>query len=683
LAGSYLASALDDTRSDPLDALRPVDMTSSDVRDVLNLPTNDGAPRAPKKAKPSGARPNLKGLAREVQSLGGDNPIVIAPEVAFKKRRFVNKKPAARWELRPFKNSSRIDQTLVLRHWRRKQLETTQNGAPEAAPAPNQDGGDQAMENGVDAMPAELEVEDSAFAKFNVQIKVPEYDEEQYLAHLQNADWTKEETDYMMDLVQHYDLRWPVIWDRYDYVPPAQNGETGADGDESKAIIPAPKDRSMEDLKARYYGVASKLLLLKTPEEYMTDQERNLYHIMSKFDPVAETTRKQYAAAFLGRPKEEAKEEEALLVEVRRIVARNKQFNEERRDLYRRLDYPHTDQDISSFKSSAGLQQLLQNLLAADKSKKRRSLLTADGTSPGLAIQAPPEPGAGARRDSIAATSAGGLGRRDSITAGPAQTPTATSAAKKGATQPERKKLSENEQLMYGITYHERLSSGPTFRTERVNKMFSQRSGQMQTRIANVLSELDVPSRPTIPTVKVTGQYERLVAAIITLLDARKQADKLDGELKTERLKNAARHPLKEGTEPRAQGEATTAAAAAAAAAAEGGEKQSGSAPAMENTKTVDVTDLPPDDAAAIPNSATAPGEAPPSEAGGDQKAALSVQETPAPSVEPSEVARVAPPTVEPKRAEKEKTPRPGSGHKRSASVLSTVSDKTAKRQKK
>ena len=33
-----------------------------------------------------------------------------------------------------------------------------------------------------------------------------------------DKDWTKEETDYLFDLVKEYDLRWHVISDRYDYV---------------------------------------------------------------------------------------------------------------------------------------------------------------------------------------------------------------------------------------------------------------------------------------------------------------------------------------------------------------------------------------------------------------------------------------------------------------------------------
>ncbi|CAI4215085.1 unnamed protein product [Parascedosporium putredinis] len=436
-------------------------------------------------------------------SLGGDNPIVIAPEVTFKKRRLINKKPAASWELKPFGNSARDDPSLVLRHWRRK---TEGSGAL----APTTEGD---LSNGGGRRGGEGVCEDSAFAKYNVHVTVPQYSDDQYRLNLQSTEWTKDETDYLLLVAKEFDLRWPVIWDRYDFVPSALNGEAGADGDESKAIIPAPKERTLEELKARYYEVASKMMVLQKPEQYMTDAEKTLYT----------------------RSRDEAKEEESLLVEVRRIMARNERFNEERRELYRRLDYPHTDQDISSFKSSAGLQTLLQNLLAVDKSKKRKSIAPAEGTSPSTAPAPQATPvteTAPNRRDSIAASTTTttaaapqgpGHNRRESSSTVPTQTPTTTSG-KKGTAPQEKKKLSQQEQTLYGVSHHDRLSSG-----------------QMQLRITNVLTELDFPARLTMPTYNITSQYERLLSSIINLLDVRKQGDKLDSELKVEQQKKALR----------------------------------------------------------------------------------------------------------------------------------------------
>ena len=167
-------------------------MTSHDVRDMLDLPSGDG-PRPAKKQKLVGPRPALKGLAREVQNLSGDNPIAIVPEVTvFKKRRAGIRKPAAKWELKPFKNSARNEESLILRHWRRK---------AEVAPAPVAE-----EENGEASVPEPVpETEDSTFAKFNVKVQTPKYDDEQYNSKLRSEDWSKDETDYLTRFLPLFD----------------------------------------------------------------------------------------------------------------------------------------------------------------------------------------------------------------------------------------------------------------------------------------------------------------------------------------------------------------------------------------------------------------------------------------------------------------------------------------------
>ncbi|KAM5352380.1 hypothetical protein ACJ41O_005103 [Fusarium nematophilum] len=599
-------------------------MTSSDVRDVLNLPDGASGPRPAKKQKVSVPRPNLKGLAREVHNLGGDNPIAIVPEVAhFKKRRFTSRKPAARWEMRPFRNSARGDSSLELRHWRRKD---------EKAERDPQEGLG-AVET---AEPAKDEMEDSAFSKYNVQVSVPQYSDGQYQQSLQHGDWTKGETDYLLELARDFDLRWPLIWDRYEWNPPATNGEANADGDESKAIVPATRSRALEDLKHRYYEVASKMMAAQKPVQYMTQPEFSLHELMAHFNPQQERLRKEFALNALTRSREEAREEESLLLEIKRILARSERFNDERRELYNRLDYPRADTDINAFKSSAGLQNLLQTLMSADKSKKRKSLMAAEGVSP--AGVPPPQSSATASAAVAAATQEAGrrestaasTGHRDST--GPTSTPTASNNKKGQQQQQERRKLTSQEEVLYGVTHHDRLGSGPTFRTERINKLFSHKSNQQQMRITNVLNELDVPSKLAMPTAATTHQYEMLLGAVNSLLDARKISDKIDAEIKesAEDKKDGGGGTTKDGT-----------------AAADPIEKPNGEALHSEPPAGDEVKK----DSAEAPDSAT---EAPTKEA----------EET----------------------TETDKNGRPGSSgasHKRSASVLSGASDKSAKRQKK
>jgi len=624
-------------------------MASHDVRDVLNLPQDGGgAPRPAKKQKTSGARPNLKGLAREVQNLGGDNPIAIVPQVSvFKKRRLAIRKPAARWELRRFRNSARSDASLLLRHWRRKHDAAT--GQEQEAPAPAEDA---PMENGGDApagAASEPLPEDSTFAKFNVRVTVPQYDENQYNANLKNEDWTKDETDYLLQVVQDFDLRWPLIWDRYDYQPPAP---PAGDGDNSTAVVLLPKTRTMEDLKARYYQVAAKMMAAQTGIQYMTQAQYGLYETMATFNPQQEKLRKDFALNSLSRSREEAREEESLLLEVKRILARMEKFNEERRELYRRLDYPTTEADvnIAAFKSSAGLQTLLHNLMSVDKSKKRKSLMGADGVSPGTAAAGAQPAGAvaeGGRRDSIAASTA----QRDSL-GGADKLPEPPKNNKKGQQHSERRKLTEQEEQIYGVSHHDRLSSGATFRFEKVNKLFTTKSGQQQLRITNVLNQLEIPNRLVMPTAAVAAEFESLISIVTQLVDLRKVADKVDAEVKIEEQRKLERDKAR-GIVPPAGG--------------------AGDGTAQEGRK-----------AAAPPGASEGEaGAASAKEDGGEQETVAVVPPAAGATVDGASINGVQ---IKEEEAEKERTAvRPGSSgaHKRSASVLSTTSEKSAKRQRK
>ncbi|KAL6865974.1 swr complex subunit [Amphichorda felina] len=625
-------------------------MSSSDVRDVLNLPDSGAGARPAKKQRLSAPRPNLKGLAREVHNLGGDNPIAIVPEVTnFKKRRLASRKPAASWELSAFRNSAREDQSLVLRHWRRKgdksqrqqqqegQLPTDQEQQEKQQEGEGADVKQEEHRPESEAVPADDKVEDSAFAKYNVQVSIPRYSDDQYRQYLTSDDWTKDETDYLMGLVGDFDLRWPLIWDRYEWNPPATNGEADADGDESKAIVPRTQARTMEDLKARYYEVAAKMMAVQKPVQFMTQPEFALHEMMAHFNPQEEKRRKDFALNALARSKDEAREEESLLVEIKRILSRSERFNEERRELYNRLDYPHAETDISNFKSSAGLQTLLQNLMSADKSKKRKSLMGPDGPSPANPVAAQSQPPEASRRESTVASTAA---------------PTPTTGGKKSQQQqqqpPERPKLTAKEEEIYGVTHHDRLGSGPVFRTEKINKLFSHKSNQQQARINNALLELDVPSRLAMPTAATTQQYEQLLAAVNSLLDARKVSDKLDAEIKLEQAKKAEREKAQAPTEsgPRE------------AEGADDEKAKAGPDTAIETTeeKAPKSEEDPKGEDNADPEKE--------GDGGGGEEAAAAGGE----------------------KGEGEKVTRGGSrgvAHKRSASVLSTVSDKSAKRQKK
>ena len=487
-------------------------MSANDVRDMMDL--GSAGPRPAKKQKLTVPRPNLKGLAREVQSLGGDNPIAIVPEVSlFKKRRIISRKPAAKWELKPFKNSARKEDSLVLRHWKKK---------TEVVPAPVGEDGNPALSEPL----TEQETEDSTFAKFSVNVNIPRYDDEQYKAQLESEDWTRSETDYLMNLAQEYDLRWPVIWDRYEYEPPAPEVE-----DSEAAIIPLPKPRNLEQLKDRYYKIAAQTMKAATPLELMNHSEFDTYEKMSNFNPAQETNRKAFAEKAFTRTRDEAREEESLLLELKRILGRSEKMNEERREIYARLEAPPSTGNIGVYTTSQGLQQLLQQLMTVDKTKKRRSLMGLEGISPATGPnglqQYPVERRDSSFRESISGSS--NLNAKKGSIAGPS----------------EYRQLTEEEERIYGVSHpNDRGSSGPIFRHEKLSKPLTSKSANIQLKVTNTLQELQIPTRLIMPTAETGTLYSTLIDGIIKMLSLRTQVEKAAGEVALVKAQKAEREKL-------------------------------------------------------------------------------------------------------------------------------------------
>ena len=497
----------------------------------------------------------------------------------------------------PFTNPARSDD-LVLRHWVRK------SGPSDPALVDSKEG-----QEGE----AKVKMDVSSFAKYNVKAQCPKrYTDEQYNQLLQSDDWSREETDYLMDLTQEYDLRWILIADRYDYRPRAAS----ASG-ESNALVPTGRHRTMEDMKSRYYTVASHMLAIETPPSEMTESEHRVYEIMQNFDADREKQRKNLANAQLNRTKDEAQEEAILLEELKRIVTNERDFMDERRELYTRLEAPISTGNTTMYQSSQGLSQLLQQLLQADKNKKRRPLLG-------------PETGASSPASQGAQATPSGARDRTVTPAATAPPPSKKGSVSAAATQPQVKTLTPSEEAKYGVTRHDRLTSGVQFRNDRAQKLTQAKSNIQSQKLAAALTELGIPPRLFMPTEKVCREFEKLVHSVNILLDARKVSEKLEGEI---RVLEAAKQERERKEKEKAE-----------ASAAEGGAASADAAPAVDNSQNTE-------------NEA--------------------VQKVPQNQAEQSVPAAAAGPADA-----SAASPTKGT-HKRSASVLSTVSDKSTKKQKK
>eukprot|EP00968_Pinguiococcus_pyrenoidosus_P023551 scaffold3870_cov246-Pinguiococcus_pyrenoidosus.AAC.5 len=177
---------------------------AKDPKDASNQNKSTGRKRDRKAVKPAG-------MSREVFSLlgaGGLPSLAPAGDAKgghFKRRRVTGQE--GKWKWTTFKNSARGDK-FSAKHWQK----------------------------------ASVEYPDYPFSRFNVSLESVVYSDEEYDKVLASGSWTRSETDYLMILCQRYDLRWPVIADRYTLTPL----------------------RAVEDMQKRYYDVVRALILYRT-----------------------------------------------------------------------------------------------------------------------------------------------------------------------------------------------------------------------------------------------------------------------------------------------------------------------------------------------------------------------------------------------------------------------------------
>lgn len=278
-------------------------MSSADIRDVMGV--QEGQPAA-KRLKVAQDK-KVEGISRELLNLIGNNsPPVVTLQSKFKEKpRF--KQRAAKWSLTAFHNGARADD-LTLFHWTR---------------------GLQSSERAY------------RFEAFDKHADVVSYSEEEYATYLEKPNWTKSDTDMLVNLCKDYDLRFVVVHDRWSDL--------------------SSTPRTIEELKDRYYGIARSLLASRgqSTEGLSYDYQR-------------ETTRKQYLEELFKRTPDEIEEENKLILESRRLEAYEKTLAQQKADLLRTLEAPAETGSAEQYMSSAGYGTLAQSLLTADKQKQKK-----------------------------------------------------------------------------------------------------------------------------------------------------------------------------------------------------------------------------------------------------------------------------------------------------------------------
>lgn len=282
--------------------------------------------------------------------------------------------------------------------------------------------------------------------------------------------WSLEETRYLFDLVKAYDIRWPVVADRYSY--PTTN-------------------RSVDDLKERYYDICRSLIRNRPIVKEMGLSPHDEEYLASiNFSKEDELKRKAHLERLLSRNPQEVAKEEALILEARRLEALSGRIAAEREELTRHLQshYALNNKPKYDTNTSQGVGQLVQELLN-EKSRKGGSQVTTATASAETA-------------KNVAQVVAKVLNR----------------------------KLTEREVMAYGISYTEAARvkhSGVFIRSAKIAPIRQ----NILPKVKIVLNELGLPLKPVMPTAKLCAQYESLYHSVNMLLEAKKVQDKLEMEV--------------------------------------------------------------------------------------------------------------------------------------------------------
>lgn len=211
-------------------------------------------------------------------------------------------RPVDKWIYNPFKNPARTNDELKLHHWTKDKERS-------------------------DVYP---------FSKFNKQTRVVSYSDDEYkkVISTMTSDWNKLETDVLFDLCERFQLRFIVIADRFNF----ELAEKEAERDctpvpksklrkrdqkvQAKRVI---KDRTVDEIKDRYYSVSKEILTLR-------GETKNPI-VVKPFNFELEVRRKNNLEKLFMRTKEQVEREKYLIQVLKKIDQKLKKEEKEEKTL--------------------------------------------------------------------------------------------------------------------------------------------------------------------------------------------------------------------------------------------------------------------------------------------------------------------------------------------------------------
>ena len=140
---------------------------------------------------------------------------------------------------------------------------------------------------------ADVHYVDYPYAKFNVKMDTAHYTDEEYDHLLRSDKWTRAETDHLMYVCYKYELRWPVVADRYSMLP----------------------SRRTEEIQERYLSVVTKVRAHRTGTHEGAPMVKN--EASTAFDVATERARREQQDCLFRKSKQDEAEEVKLREELK------------------------------------------------------------------------------------------------------------------------------------------------------------------------------------------------------------------------------------------------------------------------------------------------------------------------------------------------------------------------------
>ncbi|KAF9103555.1 swr complex subunit [Mortierella sp. GBA35] len=368
---------------------------------------------------------------------------------------------------------------------------------------------------------------------------------------------------------------------------PTPSGSTSAPSTStastSKAVatITPPKIRSMEDLKHRYYAINRILTKIRMSDASQAVEKAQILSSMA-YDKNREIERKKNLEILNTRTPEQIEEEEALYLEARRIDQNEKKITRERENLLRLLNTrdiygPGGPTSAGGLAGQVGVTGaggpgtgiiIPSNSITIPSSSSPSASGAAGGPGGAGGSNHPsangplsPSVGKGGAATAAGASGAGGAGagpapkKRKKAPKGSVQaddsappTPTTASAGANALKSSSNHRRPSNASdgaaassssaavLPSPVVKKEKLTPGAYLRSQKMTPVVSTK----QQRVQSALVTLGLPFKPAMPTATVMAKWDQVQSNIVTLLDIKKQADKLESDLKVMKMRRGS-----------------------------------------------------------------------------------------------------------------------------------------------